>query len=72
MLTVNQVKSDILNRANTGNKLGLTISKITVYVGSQEFHSLSMTGLNQSMKIDNCDVVHVRLNNYYRIEVEVV
>ena len=72
MLTVNQVKSDILTRMIIGNKLGITVRKVTVYVGSQEFHQLSMTGLNQSMKIDNFDVVHVRLNNYYRIEIEVV
>ena len=36
--------------------------RITIYVG--------MNGLNQSMKFEGHDVVNVRLQSYFRIEVE--
>ena len=44
--------------------------RITIYVGMNEFHALVMNGLNQSMKFEGHDVVNVRLQSYFRIEVE--
>ena len=44
--------------------------RITIYVGINEFHALVMNGLNQSMKFEGYDVVNVRLQSYFRIEVE--
>lgn len=44
--------------------------RITIYVGMNEFHALVMNGLNQSMKFEGYDVVNVRLQSYFRIEVE--
>lgn len=44
--------------------------RITIYVGMNEFHALVMNGLNQSMKFEGHDVVSVRLQSYFRIEVE--
>ena len=44
--------------------------RITIYVGMNEFHTMVMNGLNQSMKFDGHDVVNVRLQSYFQIEVE--
>ena len=44
--------------------------RITIYVGMNEFHAMVMNGLNQNMKFEGHDVVNVRLQSYFRIEVE--
>ena len=44
--------------------------RINIYVGMNEFHTMVMNGLNQSMKFEGHDVVNVRLQSYFRIEAE--